>query len=64
MRVDDAIKHFKGVTPLAKRLGVLPSAVTNWRRRYNGRMPELYARRVHELTRGKLKFDRSAYLGS
>jgi hypothetical protein len=62
MTVDDAIAHFKTATQLAKELGLKsPGAITNWRSRYRGQIPELYARRLHEMTRGKLKFDRSSY---
>jgi hypothetical protein len=65
MRVDDAIAHYKTATQLAKELGLKsPGAITNWRARYSGKIPELYARRLHEMTRGKLKFDKSVYLES
>jgi len=60
--VDDAIAHFGTATQLAKELDLDgPAAISNWKARYKGRIPELYARRLHEKTRGKLKFDRSAY---
>lgn len=62
MDVNKAIDFFGSATEMARRLGLKsPSAVTNWRRRHNGRVPELYARRAAEISRGKLKFDRSAY---
>lgn len=65
MRVDDAIEHFGTATALARELNLRsPGAITNWRARYGGKIPELYARRLHEMTRGKLRFDRSEYLDS
>lgn len=65
MRVDDAIEHYGTATELARQLNLRsPGAITNWRSRYDGKVPELYARRLHEMTRGKLRFDRSEYLDS
>jgi hypothetical protein len=64
MRVDEVIAHFGTATKAAKQLDITPGAVTNWRSRNRGRVPELWARRLHEMTRGKLKFDRSEYLDS
>jgi predicted transcriptional regulator len=63
MQIDDAVSHYGTATQLAKHLGVTQAAVSMWRLRYAGRLPELYARRLHELTRGKLRFDRKAYQG-
>jgi transcriptional regulator with XRE-family HTH domain len=49
-------------TELARKLGLRsPGAISNWERRYGGRIPELHARRLQEMTRGKLKFDPKAY---
>jgi hypothetical protein len=64
MRVDEVIAHFGTATKAAQQLDITPGAVTNWRSRNRGRVPELWARRLHEMTRGKLKFDRSEYLDS
>jgi hypothetical protein len=61
MRVDEAIAHFGTATNVARELNLTPGAVTNWRSRNRGKVPELWARRLHEITRGKLKFDRSEY---
>lgn len=62
MRVDDAIRYYGSATNVAKELGLDgPAAVSNWKARNEGRIPELWARRLHEKTRGKLKFDRKAY---
>lgn len=65
MTVDDAIAHYGTAVELARQLNLRsPGAITNWRSRYDGKVPELYARRLHEMTRGKLRFDRSEYLDS
>lgn len=65
MRVDDAIAHYGTASELARQLNLRsPGAITNWRARYRGKVPELYARRLHEMTRGKLRFDRDEYLVS
>lgn len=62
MRVDDAVSHFGSAKALAQELGLKgPAAVSNWRARNRGIVPELYARRLHEKTRGKLRFDRETY---
>jgi hypothetical protein len=62
MKVDDAISHYGSAAELAKALKLAgPAAVSNWKSRYRGKIPELYARRLHEMTRGKLKFDRQSY---
>jgi transposase-like protein len=62
MRIDDAVDHYKTAVRLAEELGIHSSAISNWRNRYDhGLVPELYARRLHEKTRGKLRFDREAY---
>jgi hypothetical protein len=64
MRVDEVIAHYGTATRAAHELELTPGAITNWRSRYAGKVPELYARRLHEMTRGKLRFDRSEYLDS
>lgn len=62
MEVDKVIKYFGTATRAAQEIGLAgASTVTNWRRRNAGKVPELYARKYHDLTRGKLKFDRRAY---
>jgi hypothetical protein len=64
MRVDEVINHFGTASQAARELNLTPGAITNWRSRNRGKVPELWARRLHEMTRGKLKFDRSEYLSS
>ena len=61
MRVQDAADYYDSRTALALALEVRPSAVSNWDTRYNGVIPELYARRLHEMTRGRLRFDSETY---
>lgn len=61
MRVDEVIEHYGTATKAAAELGVTPGAITNWRSRNKGKVPELWARRLQEITRGKLRFDRSEY---
>jgi hypothetical protein len=62
MKIDDAVAHYKTALRLAAELGIHSSAISNWRNRYpDGLVPELQARRLHEKTRGKLRFDREAY---
>ena len=62
--VDDTLEVYSSQRELADALDVTPAAVSAWRKRNRGEIPELYARRLHEMTRGKLKFDRNAYLSS
>lgn len=64
MYVDEALSIYHTQKALAADLDVTAAAISAWRKRYGGKIPELYARRLHEKTRGKLKFDRDAYLVS
>lgn len=62
MTIDEASEHFGSDAELARQLGFRwPSTVCNWRRAGKRLIPELYARQLHEKTRGKLKFDRELY---
>lgn len=61
MYVDDALKIYRTQRELADDLDVTAQCVSVWRKRYNGLIPELYARRLHDKTRGKLKFDPRTY---
>lgn len=61
MLIDDAIEHFGTITALADKLGVLVSTICNWRVRTGALVPELYARRLDDMTGGRLKFEHSAY---
>lgn len=62
MQVQTAVEYYdKSLTKVADALGVWPSAVANWKTRHKGKIPELYARRLHALTRGALRFDPEQY---
>ena len=63
MYIREATDHLSCTrTELARKLGLRsPGAISNWDRRHGGKVPELYARRLAEMTRGKLKFDPKAY---
>jgi DNA-binding transcriptional regulator YdaS (Cro superfamily) len=51
--LDQAIAKAGGVTLLARKLGLVPSAVTNWRRR--GRVPAEWAMQIEQETGVGLK---------
>ena len=61
MKVDEAVSHYGTLTALAEALAIQPSAVSNWKVRHNGRVPELYAYKLNRLTRGRLKIDPRQY---
>lgn len=62
MHVDAVIKHFETATRAAEELDLAGAAtLSNWRKRYKGRVPEKYARRLEAMTEGELKFDPKAY---
>lgn len=50
----DAIKHFKGITPLAKALGITYEAVRQW----GEEIPELRQYQLELVTNGQLKADK------
>lgn len=50
----DAIKHFKGITPLAKALGITYEAVRQW----GDEIPELRQYQLELVTNGQLKADK------
>jgi hypothetical protein len=65
MRISKAVKHFGSAAALARELGLTHSVVYNWRDRANDPdeavIPELWARRLHDKTGGKLRFDPRNY---
>ncbi len=63
MLVSQAIKHYGSQSALARALRISQPAVAMWIQRGLKRVPELQARRLHQLTRGKLKFDAEDYTG-
>lgn len=50
----DAIKHFEGITPLAKALGITYEAVRQW----GDEIPELRQYQLELVTNGQLKADK------
>jgi len=61
MKIEDAVKAFGSQRKLAEKLGIRQSAVANWIYRGRTILPELQARRLHELTRGKMRFNPEDY---
>lgn len=61
MYVDDALSIYPTQRALAAELGVTAAAISAWRDRYGGKIPELYARRLAAMTYGRLRFDPKAY---
>jgi hypothetical protein len=65
MRIKKAVKHYGSAAALARELGLTHSVVYNWLDRSEDPdaavVPELWARRLHDKTGGKLKFDPRAY---
>ena len=58
MKVIEAKEHFKTTKKgLADILGLTKGAVSIW----GDDIPEIHARRLHEMTRGKLKFISAEY---
>jgi DNA-binding transcriptional regulator YdaS (Cro superfamily) len=57
MRKSDVLKHFKTATAAARAIGITKSAVSQWA----DIIPEDKAYRYQDVTRGKLKVDRSLY---
>ena len=56
MNLTDALKHYKTRTALAAALGITRQAITRWG--VTG-VPRLQQYRIEELTRGKVKRNRS-----
>ncbi len=58
MLKSQALKHFKGnVSALARAAGATRTLIYSWRRK----VPELYARRLHDNTAGALVFNPAEY---
>ena len=57
MKTKDVADHFGGMTEVARALKVSRQTVYAWKED----VPELWARRLHDLTDGKLLFIRSEY---
>jgi hypothetical protein len=62
MKVSDALAYFGGNrSALARKAGISQPAVSNWLVRKKTVVPELTARRLHQLTRGRLALDEADY---
>lgn len=57
MKVSDAAAKFGSEYKLAKALGIHQSNVTRWKHK----VPEVWARRLHDMTGGELGFDVTHY---
>lgn len=57
MRKDDVIRFYGSQSEAAKALGYTVGAVSQW----DDIIPELSARKFHDVTRGKLRFDPKLY---
>ena len=58
MLTSDVIAHFGSASETARALGIQRAAVYKW----GERVPPLRAAQIHNLTRGKLRFDVAQYL--
>jgi hypothetical protein len=61
MQITAAIEHYGSITALADALELEVSAICNWRQRTGELVPELYARRLDDMTGGALRFEHEAY---
>lgn len=61
MRVEQVISYFGSASEAARALGVSPAAIYQWKTRDGGTIPELRARKIHDVTRGRLRFVPSDY---
>ncbi len=59
MLTSDVIAHFGSKVATARALGIQKAAVSKWKKL----VPPLRAAQVHDLTRGKLRFDPADYIG-
>lgn len=57
MKTSDAAAHFGSEYKVAQALGINQSNLTRWKHK----VPEVWARRLHDMTGGKLRFDPTEY---
>lgn len=57
MKKTKVLMHFKGVSNVAKALGIAPSSISQWK----DTIPEKQAFKLERLTGGKLTYDPSLY---
>lgn len=60
MKVRDAADHFGGMSNLARTCRITRQAVYAMEKK-DPNLPELWARRLHDLTGGELRFDPGLY---
>lgn len=61
MLIRKAIEHYGSQTKLAAALELTQPAVAAWLKRGKKAVPKRHARRLHQLTRGKLLFRETDY---
>ena len=59
MTYDTALAYYRTGIAIAKALGIKTQAVYQWKK--TGRVPELRARQLQQLSRGKVKVDPRVY---
>jgi hypothetical protein len=57
MKTDDVADYFGSEYKAAKALQIHQSYITRWK----SKVPELWARRLHDITNGVLRFDSNEY---
>ena len=60
MKTDDAIEYFGGISATAKAIGITRAAVWQW----GETVPIASAMKIEIASKGKLKFEKSAYIGT
>lgn len=55
--LDDVVKHFGGISALARALGINRQSVYHWKEHYNSAIPELRCYQIQALTDGKFSID-------
>lgn len=63
MKAHEVIDYYGSIGKAANALGLQRQAVWKWTKRTDGMVPPLSAARLHDLTRGKLRFDPDDYSG-
>lgn len=61
MKIKTAAKFYGTRAALAGALKLKPNAISMWEARYDGVVPELYARKLRDITGGQLRFIPSVY---
>lgn len=61
MTVNQAKKHYKTQAAIAEAAGCGKALVSKWKNSADGKIPELYARRIHDDSAGKVTFRHRNY---